>query len=364
LKKAGHELLVISTHGKPEIKTIDVEGVSVVLFPFLLALWDKNLLLIKKIVSGLHKVIDNFGPDVINIHGWFEGFSFFQALVLENKNIPFCLTLHGSQQIHYQTPACLKIWNLAQAINSVSYSMLESPEFKSIKSLGRSKLRVIYNGLAWPTQLEQPLVMDPPVLLMIGRCTEQKGFDIGLSALKLLIDKYPNIKMILAGDGDRLPALRALSEQLGLNQTVSMVGFVPPNQVSDYFDKASVVLMPSRFEPFGLVALEAAMRARPIVASAIEGLTEVIVHEETGLLVESENPRLLAEAVDNLLSHPEKAEAMGKAAQKRARELFTVEKMAQAYLSMYQEVISQQINIQENISQDHISQEIVERLDV
>jgi glycogen(starch) synthase len=97
-------------------------------------------------------------------------------------------------------------------------------------------------------------------------------------------------------------------------------------------------MIPSRQEAFGLVALEAALMARPVVATRVGGLPEVVVHEETGLLVEPENPEKLADAAEYLLAHVKTATKMGLAAQARAQEIFGWQRYIDAYDTLYQQL--------------------------
>ena len=116
-----------------------------------------------------------------------------------------------------------------------------------------------------------------------------------------------------------------------------MPGFVPPKKVEDFIDQSTLVLIPSSYESFSLVALEAALRGRPVVASRVSGLKEVIEDQKTGLLVEPQNPPVLAAAIDTLLSHPLQMEQMGKAAFERASRLFNIETTTTNYLKMYEQ---------------------------
>jgi glycogen(starch) synthase len=96
--------------------------------------------------------------------------------------------------------------------------------------------------------------------------------------------------------------------------------------------------MPSRREGLGVVAVQAALMACPIVASRVGGLPEVVVHEETGLLVERDDPRGLAEAIAFLLDHPDVAERFGRAGRERTRDLFACERCVDAYDTLYTSV--------------------------
>src|SRR5262249_17507823 len=96
------------------------------------------------------------------------------------------------------------------------------------------------------------------------------------------------------------------------------------------------VIIPSRSEAFGLVALEAALMARPVVATRVGGLTEVVLHQKTGLVVRQENEEELARGILFLISQPQIATAFGKAARQWARENFSFERYVDAYDDLYQ----------------------------
>jgi glycosyltransferase involved in cell wall biosynthesis len=122
---------------------------------------------------------------------------------------------------------------------------------------------------------------------------------------------------------------------LGLKEAVDFVGWVAPDKVPMLMNTATVVVMPSRWEGLPIVALEASLMARPIVASRVEGLTEVVVHQQTGLLVEKENSEALAEALAFLLDHPEFATVMGQTARRYVQEVFSFERCMDAYDTLY-----------------------------
>ena len=108
-------------------------------------------------------------------------------------------------------------------------------------------------------------------------------------------------------------------------------------------NSATVVLVPSRIgEGFGLVALEAALMARPVVASQFGALPEVVVDGETGLLVERDDPAALAAAITTLLEHPETATAMGQAGRRRAQTLFGLGPHVDAFDALYRRIAAGQ----------------------
>ena len=100
--------------------------------------------------------------------------------------------------------------------------------------------------------------------------------------------------------------------------------------------------MPSRIEPFGLVALEAAQLGRPVVASAVDGLPEVVVHGETGLLVPPDDPAALARAIAVLLDDPLRARALGAAARRRAETVFAWDRYVAAHEQLFEKILCRQ----------------------
>ena len=161
-----------------------------------------------------------------------------------------------------------------------------------------------------------------------------------MRALKLVVDRFPNVRLTIAGDGPARNNLEHLVIELGLEKSVDFVGWVAPERVPALMNTATVVIMPSRWEGLPLVALEAALMARPLVVTPVEGLPEVVIHQQTGLLVDKENSEALAEAISFLLSRPEVAVAMGHAARRRVQEVFSFENCVDAYEAVYRRLMT------------------------
>lgn len=320
----GHEILVLANAEKTDAFLID--KISVFTFPFVNALFTYQLLSIRDILQKVSQLFDDFKPDIVNIHGWFECFAFFQTRILEKRAIPVCLTIHGLlEQTHYQTENCLKVWHRSQAVNTVSSAL-------SLE-LSHPFLQTIYNGLPLSQTPTKPLPKNR--LLLIGRLTKEKCFEVAFHSFKRLLQRHFDLQLTLIGDGPEYEMLDQLRTSLSL--PIEMLGFIPPDEIQHHIDRATLVLVPSSYESFSLVALEAALRARPVVASRVFGLKEVVEDQQTGILVEPQNPQQLALAVDTLLSDPTRMERMGKIAQERAFRLFNIETTTNQYLSMYEQ---------------------------
>jgi glycogen(starch) synthase len=200
---------------------------------------------------------------------------------------------------------------------------------------------VIYNGLEMPELAPQPLAFDKPRLVCLGRVVEDKGFDLALRALPAIARNYPDLRLVVAGDGPARPALEGLAAELGIGDVVDFAGWISPEKVPELMNSATIVLLPSRWrEAFGLVALQAAQMERPVVATEVGGLPEVVVDQETGLIVAKEDSEALAEAVLSLLRNPSRAVEMGQEGRVRAQQVFSWERHIDDYDALYQTLMN------------------------
>jgi glycosyltransferase involved in cell wall biosynthesis len=170
-----------------------------------------------------------------------------------------------------------------------------------------------------------------------GRLIAQKGVDTLLAAFANVRQDHPSARLAVVGDGDRRAALEVQAAALGLNEAVTFAGWVA--DAACLMPGCEVVAMPSRWEGFGLVALEAMSASRPLVASRVSALPEIVVDGETGLLVPPDDPAALAAALNALLADPARAEAMGRAGRARLVERFSVDRMIRETLAVYEAVL-------------------------
>jgi D-inositol-3-phosphate glycosyltransferase len=163
-----------------------------------------------------------------------------------------------------------------------------------------------------------------PVLLFVGRIQPLKGLDVAVRALHEVVGHHPDAVLVVVGgasgaDGDaEVARVGALIDELGVRQHVRFVDPQPHHLLSTYYRAADVVVVPSRSESFGLVALEAAACGTPVVAAAVGGLRTLVDDGRTGLLVDGRDPADHAAAIAAVLGDPEAAALMGKAAAARA----------------------------------------------
>jgi glycosyltransferase involved in cell wall biosynthesis len=159
-----------------------------------------------------------------------------------------------------------------------------------------------------------------------------------LRALAQARSRIPNVSLDVAGRGPLAPALKAYVRELGLDDAVRFLGFVAP--VESAIENAAIVVVPSLGEGFGMVALEAMERARPVVASAVGGLPEIVAHRESGLVVPAGEAEELAEAIVTLAGDLARAAEMGRAGRARALEIFTPERCVERIEELYERALA------------------------
>jgi glycosyltransferase involved in cell wall biosynthesis len=145
----------------------------------------------------------------------------------------------------------------------------------------------------------------------IGVLERQKGVDVLLEAWKNVIQNIPEAHLVMAGSGSLLSDVRREVARASLSAHVTVEGQLPHSDVKALIDASSVVVLPSRSEGLGLVIIEAFLRARPVVGTAVGGIPELISDRRNGLLVPPEDPKRLAAALKELLLSPALGLAMG-----------------------------------------------------
>lgn len=194
------------------------------------------------------------------------------------------------------------------------------------------RFEIVHYGIA-SSRSAEPYRGSEPRLLCIGRLIPIKGHLVLLRALAQARARLSNVTLDIAGRGPLAPALEAYARELGLADAVRFLGFVSP--VESAIEGSAVVVVPSLGEGFGMVALEAMERARPVIASAVGGLPEIVADLETGLVVPPADAEALAEAIVTLAGDLEAAAAMGAAGHERALLEFTPERCTSRIEALY-----------------------------
>jgi len=178
---------------------------------------------------------------------------------------------------------------------------------------------------------EPPPLPEPTRLVAIGRLIPIKGFDVLLAAFAQAREHLPELTLEIAGSGPLEAELRAAA-----GAGVTFLGRVPAGPV---LERAAIVVVPSRGEGFGLVALEAAERGRAAIVSDVGGLPEIVADGETGVVVPVGDAAALAAAIVGLAGDAGRTRAYGSAARRRALELFSADAAADGVARVYRELL-------------------------
>jgi glycosyltransferase involved in cell wall biosynthesis len=289
-------------------------------------------------------------PDIVHAHYWMSGLAVLTAA--EASGVPTVQTFHalGSVKRRHQGQADTSPNGrvaaeraVAQAVDRIVATC--SDEVFELARLGapRHRIRVVPcgvdtagftpNGTALPRAAR-------PRLVTVGRLVRRKGVDETIAALA----QVPTAELVVAGgsgpdDPDRL-RLAALAAEYRVSHRVRFLGAMPRNRMPELLRSADVVICVPWYEPFGMVPLEAMACARPVVASAVGGLTDTVVDGVTGVLVPPRRPRELAAAVRRLLRSPALIDALGTAGRDRAVARYGWDRVAAATADVYDQVVA------------------------
>ena len=288
--------------------------------------------------AGVNKHLDgDFPADVLHANYWLSGLVAHR--LKHERDMPFVSTFHTLAKVKAEGGDFEPVWReqaeaeIISCADAICVSCTEEErQFRRLYGDPRGRIEVVAPGVehAFFAPGERAgargaldLPVDVPVLLFVGRIQPLKGPDVAVRTLAQM--GRPDALLLIVGGAsglegdDEVRRLQALIDQLGVRQQVR---FVPPQAhhiLSTYYRAADVVLVPSRSESFGLVALEASACGIPVVASAVGGLLTLVDHGDSGFLVPDRDPAVFAHYVNVLLDDPVGAAAMGARGAMRAR---------------------------------------------
>jgi glycosyltransferase involved in cell wall biosynthesis len=176
---------------------------------------------------------------------------------------------------------------------------------------------------------------------MVFACRQlfpRKGIRFLIEAAARIKPRYPDLKVVIAGDGFERPELEALATRLGIGPDVVFLGWVPNTELPPYYRAAALSVIPSLEEGFGIPAAEAMGCEIPVVATDAGGLPEVVEDGVTGLVVPRGDVDALAAAMESLLADPARRHRMGVAGRERALRLFDWDRTAEQFEQLYRDI--------------------------
>lgn len=280
------------------------------------------------VIRAAKKLVNDQNIDVLISHGYKAHIVCFALRRL--TGIPWIAYSHGWTSENFK----VEIYNLIDKI-MVRFADRIVPVSESLSNrlhLGkrlRKKTVVIANAVdliditeEFPDLRSQYGVMEDEVLLgVVGRLSPEKGHRFFLEALKTVLAVYPKVKALIVGEGQERDAITRSIAEYGLAEKVILTGY--QKDVSPYHHAFDILVLPSLSEGMPNAALEAMIFGKPVVASDVGGIPEVVIDGETGLLVPAKDPPALAAAILELVGDKEKSIAMGLAGKERVERDFS-----------------------------------------
>ena len=298
----------------------------------------------------LRRELRDMRPDLVHTHlihadlfGWFAAKLAGGTAVVSSR--------HNDDQFRYHAlwrRVSPMLWKMTDAGIVISAAIKDFTV--DIEGAPADKLNVVHYGMEYRWISDQArsvarrsllaeLQMEPDTLLlgMVCRIVEQKGIAFALQAVQSIQDRFPNAHLVIAGDGELTEALQALCRELDIAERVHWLGW--RSDAADLIAAFDILLLPSLWEGFGMVLLEAMSRRVPVIASRVSAIPEVVVDGQTGILTEARNVPALAKAMSRLLEDRPLRQHMGLLGAARLEEHFSIERMVNGTLAVYRKCL-------------------------
>jgi len=359
--RAGYDVTVLTQHGSDTADIEMIEGVRVVRAREEGEPQPRTVDNLMPWVASMQRAMNRQGrhllgqwrPDVVHAHDWVVAAA--ATTLSRASGAPLVATVHAteagrhdgwivgplSQTVHRRE---VRLASAASAVIVCSRAM----EGEVVAALGPFSAPVIMipNGIdldAWQTSEAESaaararlgVTPSAPMIVYTGRLAHEKGVGTLVGAMPAVLDGLSDTRLIIAGRGPLESTVREQVSALGLDASVTLAGFLPEHELRALVATANCAVVPSLYEPFGLVALEAGALGTPVVASAVGGLAEIITDDVTGLLVAPGDPAPLAAAVLRVLRDPELATRLAHAARSSVAAHYSWPQLAQRTVEAY-----------------------------
>ena len=288
----------------------------------------KNPVTVLKLLFSIHQIIKNNEITIVHTHHRMAAF-YIRLLKLVHPKLIHVYTAHNVFKDK------LPLYGFALK-NAKSVAVGEAVNKNLKEDVGITDSRVIYNGVVLKEtddQVDEIISYGGIKLGCIARLSEQKGLTYLLDAMSLLTVK--DIRLFIVGDGELRNELENKVKELHLQDSVTFLGY--RKDIAECINSFDFCVLPSVFEGFGLVAIEAFMNSKTIVATDIPGLNEVVTNKN-GVLVPAKDPAALASAIDKLATDATLRQELASQAKKDYENRFSYSMFLENYRALYREI--------------------------
>lgn len=275
----------------------------------------------------LEREVKKLNPDIIHLQSTIPLFSLFGFYMV--KKYPILITLHGyfnqEYKIHtgirkiFYRVFCVPIERFA--LSKIPYIIVLSPQIeKMVRKISRSKFFIISNGIDLNNiqKINSYRKNDYPTVFFLGYLFKGKGVDDLIHAIKLVKIKIDNVRLYIGGIGLYMEKLKELVHDFHLNENVTFLGLLDDNEKFAYMKSMDIFVLPSYWESFPIVLLEAMACGKPIIATNVGGNPFVVSDGVNGFLVQPGDWNNMSEKIIRLLNDNKLIDKMGSESKKRA----------------------------------------------
>ncbi|MGM0835710.1 MAG: glycosyltransferase [Bacillota bacterium] len=292
---------------------------------------------------------------IIHAHDWMVGLA--ARSIKDILSIPLITTIHASEtgRRNGQHPTLLQEMTIKQEEELISYSdrvivcsdYMEK-ELQREFAFRKEKLAVIPNGVSKVEEIEESesikLLLErnsqQRLVLALGRMVPEKGFDIFIDAAAIILKDYPDCLFVAGGKGPLLDTYRKRVIRMGLERSIIFVGFLYEQEKNTILKYCDLMVVPSHYEPFGIVALEAMVAAKPVIASRTGGLATILEDNFSGLYFEAGKVEQLAIEIAKVLKDPKLGKFLGENAREMALKDYDWEDVRRKTVYIYESTIT------------------------
>jgi len=343
LMNMGFDVMILTktNNGVMNMRQLNLPVVEVdAITPFQGVLIPPNL-------NKVKRVIRDYSPDIVHVHHAFTPTPLLTLYVAEKLGTPRVLTNHSaagsSPDSMLTSVSCRGLMFLRYFISKADriISVSKCAAFFIERLLGNYvESLVIPNGVdvhRFHPPREEPI---EPTILFVGRLVHRKGVHVLIKAFSEVIDEVPDAKLLIVGEGYMKPFLQLITRQLNLEESVKFLGRISEDKLPDIYRRSRIVVVPSLYrESFGMVAIETMASGRPVIATRVGGLPEVVEDGRSGFIVPPGNHRILAEKIIQLLSDQKLARRMGMYGREVAVNRYSWHKITRRVVEVYHEII-------------------------
>ena len=360
LAKLGHNVHVVTCDfpGASEYeryKNVHVHRFESYRIPsddFLIWTLQMNLYMKMKAADIINEL--DYNIDIIHAHDWLTGPA---AISLKNSfRLPLVSTIHATEHgrrhgIHNDFQRMIhniEWWLIFNSWRVIACSNYMKNEISTLFNVDTNKITVIHNGVNIEKfkikfnrgEMRNRFALPyEKIILFVGRLVMEKGVHVLIGSVPKVIEKYPDAKFIIAGDGYMKNELMKIAYELGVAHKVYFTGYIDDFTLAALYNLADIAVFPSLYEPFGIVALEGMASNSATVATDTGGLSEIIKHDYNGIKVWVDNSDSLAWGILYLLENPDHMEWIKKNGVKTVKEEYSWELISRQTADLYDLVL-------------------------